>query len=55
MNQFITIGAIITFAFQIIFIVNFFYSIWKGKKMTERNPWKATTLEWTTPVERIPW
>jgi cytochrome c oxidase subunit 1 len=21
--------------------------------MTERNPWKATTLEWTSPVERI--
>ncbi len=53
MNQFITIGAILTFAFQIIFIVNFFYSIWKGKKMTNRNPWNATTLEWTTPVERI--
>lgn len=50
MNQFITIAAIVTFVFQIIFVVNFFYSIWAGKKVTERNPWKAPTIEWTTPI-----
>jgi len=50
-NEFITIAAILTFAFQVVFIVNFFYSIWKGKKMTDKNPWKATTLEWTTPID----
>lgn len=49
-NQFITIAAIITFVFQIIFVVNFFYSIWKGKKVTTKNPWGAPTLEWTTPI-----
>ncbi|MFT5801942.1 MAG: cytochrome c oxidase subunit 1, partial [Nonlabens sp.] len=38
---------------QVLFVVNFFYSIWKGKKMTSKNPWKATTLEWTTPIEGI--
>lgn len=50
MNQFITIAAIVVFAVQVIFIINFFYSIWKGKKMTTRNPWGASTLEWTTPI-----
>jgi len=50
-NQFITIAAIITFGFQVLFVINFFYSIWRGRKMTTRNPWGATTLEWTTPIE----
>jgi cytochrome c oxidase subunit 1 len=34
---------------QIPFIINFFYSIWKGKKVENDNPWDATTLEWTAP------
>ena len=34
--------------FQIFFIINFFMSIWRGKKTTN-NPWEATTLEWETP------
>lgn len=50
LNQFITIAAIITFGFQILFVINFFYSIWKGKKVTSRNPYGASTLEWTTPI-----
>ncbi|GLR19701.1 cytochrome c oxidase subunit I [Portibacter lacus] len=50
LNQFITIAAIVVFAAQVLFVINFFYSIWKGKKMTTKNPWKATTLEWTTPI-----
>ncbi len=49
-NKFITIAAIITFVFQLIFVINFFYSIWKGRKMKTRNPWGSTTLEWTTPI-----
>jgi cytochrome c oxidase subunit I len=52
-NKFITIAAIITFGIQMIFVVNFFYSIWKGKKMKTKNPYNATTLEWTTPIEPI--
>jgi cytochrome c oxidase subunit 1 len=51
LNKFITIAAIATFAFQILFVVNFFYSIWKGKKMTTLNPWGASTLEWTTGIK----
>ena len=50
MNQFITIAAILVFFVQLIFVINFFYSIWKGKKMTTKNPWGATTLEWNTPI-----
>jgi cytochrome c oxidase subunit 1 len=50
MNKFITIAAIVTFGFQLLMFVNFFYSIWKGKKVTSKNPWGATTLEWTTPI-----
>jgi cytochrome c oxidase subunit I len=50
LNAFITVAAIFVFAVQILFVVNFFYSIWKGKEMKERNPWGATTLEWTTPI-----
>lgn len=49
-NKFITIGAIIGFLVQFLFVVNFFYSIWRGRKMTSKNPYKATTLEWTTPI-----
>jgi cytochrome c oxidase subunit 1 len=50
LNEFITIVAIIVFAVQMLFIFNFFYSIFKGRKVTDPNPWKATTLEWTTPI-----
>ena len=37
---------------QVIFLFNFFYSIFKGTKTTQ-NPWKANTLEWTSPIERM--
>jgi cytochrome c oxidase subunit 1 len=50
-NKFITVAAIIVFALQVLFVINFFYSIWKGRKMTTKNPWGATTLEWTTPIQ----
>lgn len=50
LNKFISIVAIITFALQFLFLFNFFYSIFKGRKVREQNPWKANTLEWTTPI-----
>lgn len=53
LNQFITIAAIITFGAQLLFVFNIFYSMFRGKKMVTQNPWGATTLEWTTPVEHI--
>lgn len=52
LNSFISVVAIIVFAAQFLFIFNFFYSIYKGRKLTDRNknPWASTTLEWTTPI-----
>jgi cytochrome c oxidase subunit 1 len=41
-------GAWIMALFQIPFIFNFFWSIWKGEK-TDGNPWQATTIEWAAP------
>ncbi|MVT06925.1 cytochrome c oxidase subunit I [Chitinophaga tropicalis] len=50
LNHFISIVVIVVFAAQLLFVFNFFYSIFKGRKVTETNPWNATTLEWTTPI-----
>ena len=50
LNKFITIVSMIVFAAQILFLINFFYSIFKGRKVTTQNPWEANTLEWTTPI-----
>ena len=50
LNQFISMIALIVFATQILFVINFFYSIWKGRKVKDLNPWGANTLEWTTPL-----
>jgi len=36
--------------FQLPFIINFFWSLYRGKKVTSDNPWEATTLEWQTPT-----
>lgn len=52
MNEFITIAAIIGGFAQVIFLFNFFYSIFKGKR-TIQNPWKSNTLEWTAPIEHL--
>ncbi|HVI48893.1 MAG TPA: cbb3-type cytochrome c oxidase subunit I [Chitinophaga sp.] len=50
LNQFISIVVILVFATQLLFVFNFFYSIFKGRKLTVQNPWNATSLEWTTPI-----
>jgi cytochrome c oxidase subunit 1 len=46
-HQFMTYAAIITIAAQFIFVINLFWSMFKGPKASD-NPWEATTLEWTT-------
>ena len=51
-NQVMTVFAIIGGLAQIIFIANFFFSIYKGKK-APMNPWKSNTLEWTAPMEHM--
>jgi cytochrome c oxidase subunit 1 len=50
LNKFISTVAIVVFAVQLLFLFNFFYSIFKGRKVTVKNPWGSTTLEWTTPI-----
>ena len=51
-NEIITFFALAGAIVQVIFVFNFVYSIFKGTKAS-KNPWKSTTLEWTTPIERI--
>ena len=48
MNTFITYGALILGAGQLILIVNFFWSMFAGK-VAGKNPWQANTLEWEAP------
>ena len=51
-NVIITIFALIAGFGQLIFVYNFINSIFYGPKAPQ-NPWRSTTLEWTTPVEHI--
>jgi len=51
-NKLITVAAIVGGGAQLLFLYNFFYNIFKGKK-AKQNPWQSNTLEWSTPVERI--
>ena len=51
-NVLITTFALIGGVFQLVFLYNFFSSIFYGKRAVQ-NPWKSNTLEWTAPVEHI--
>ena len=48
-NEFITVSAFMLGLAQTIFLFNFFYSMFKGKKSVD-NPWEANTLEWVAPT-----
>ena len=52
LNKMISIAAIIVFLGQFVFLINFFWSMYKGRKSSQ-NPWQANTLEWTSPIEGI--
>ncbi len=47
-NQFITVSALLLFASQLLFAINFIMSWFTGKKASE-NPWDDNGLEWSTP------
>jgi cytochrome c oxidase subunit 1 len=47
LRAFITVASILTIAAQGIFLFNFLWSLLRGEKTEERNPWRATTLEWS--------
>ncbi|MBO9593835.1 MAG: cbb3-type cytochrome c oxidase subunit I [Niabella sp.] len=50
LDAMITVVTIIVFAVQLMFVFNYFYSMYKGRRVRTQNPWEATTLEWTTPI-----
>jgi cytochrome c oxidase subunit 1 len=50
LNWYVSLGAWLLGAVQLVFVFNFFYSIFRGKKVPNDNPWNATTLEWDTPT-----
>jgi len=55
-NVFITMSALALGLGQIPFVINFFWSLFAGKK-APLNPWNANTLEWTaaSPPPHLNW
>src|SRR5260370_27522085 len=53
MNVFISISAFLLFASQLIFFVNFWWSLRKGKPAPQ-NPWDDNALEWSLPAPAPP-
>jgi cytochrome c oxidase subunit 1 len=49
-NIFVTWSAFGLALSQVPFIINFFWSLFAGKRVTSDNPWHATTIEWATPT-----
>jgi cytochrome c oxidase subunit 1 len=52
LHLFITLATIVTALAQIVFLINFFGSLWGGQKAAD-NPWEATTLEWATATPPV--
>ena len=52
-NEFMSISAWLLGLAQIPFILNVFYSIFRGEKV-DNNPWESTTLEWSAPSPPLP-
>jgi cytochrome c oxidase subunit 1 len=46
LNQFVSYAAFVLGASQVLFVINFFKSMFAGEK-AEQNPWGIGTLEWT--------
>jgi cytochrome c oxidase subunit 1 len=51
-NVLITVAAWLGGVAQLLFIYNFFYSIFKGP-VASTNPWESNTLEWSTGLKHI--
>ena len=49
LNAFITVAALTVGAAQLVFLFNLYWSRRHGR-VAGSNPWRATTLEWLTPV-----
>ncbi len=48
LNAFVTVTALVVGFAQMVFLFNLVWSAYKGRA-ADRNPWRATTLEWQTP------
>jgi len=59
LRSFVTAATILTVAAQGLFLFNFIWSLWRGERTEDRNPWRATTLEWTVssppPLDNLGW
>jgi cytochrome c oxidase subunit 1 len=51
-NVMVTWFAILAGLAQVIFLFNFFYSIFRGQP-SPQNPWRSNTLEWTASIKHI--
>ena len=49
LNTMITVSAFVMGAAQLVFVVNFVYTIFWKKEKAPANPWEVGTLEWTVP------
>jgi cytochrome c oxidase subunit 1 len=46
-RDFITFAILLTVAAQGLFLINFLWSLFRGERVLQSNPWRATTLEWS--------
>jgi cytochrome c oxidase subunit I len=46
-DSFVTAGIVITVFAQGVFLFNFLWTLLRGERVEESNPWRATTLEWS--------
>ena len=46
-RNFITVAILLTVIAQGLFLANFLWSLFRGERVLENNPWRATTLEWS--------
>jgi cytochrome c oxidase subunit 1 len=57
LRTFVIVATILTVAAQALFLFNFVWNLWRGEMTEDRNPWRATTLEWTvlspTPIDNF--
>ncbi|MGC2830337.1 MAG: cbb3-type cytochrome c oxidase subunit I, partial [Candidatus Acidiferrum sp.] len=47
LRDLITAATILTVAAQVLFLLNFLWTLSRGEKTEDRNPWCATSLEWS--------
>ena len=47
LHIFITAAMLLTVFAQGLFLINFLWSLFRGERVLECNPWRATTLEWS--------